>query len=110
MNTIMVRGVSMSNLEPTLQEVIDIVDDINKRMPEALGEEFSGVLLTVVHAGYCGTYVKMFGEVLWAEEDDDRDYLVDEQCEEIEEKEDLKEYLEAQIYNICKLILKGLDV
>lgn len=99
----------MSNLEPTLQEVIDTVYEINEGMPESVSD-IMGDLLIVTHNDYQGTYIKMLGYTLWSSDNDCRDYLVDGQCDEIEEKKDLKQYLEEQVYNICKLILKGLDV
>ena len=99
----------MSNFEPTLEEVVRVVADINDNMPEDLFD--LGITpLTVVCVSYYDVYVKAFGSVIWDNDNDDRDYLLDGDMKETNEKEDLYCYLKYKTERICKLILGGLDV
>lgn len=98
----------MSNFEPTLQEVVGIIEEINMEMPEELYD--LGISpLTVLVEPLCGFYVKAFGTCIWSEENDCRDYLVDEHLGEVDEKADLKEYLKCEMGRICNLIMLGVS-
>lgn len=98
----------MSNIDPTLEEVISIVDEINIAMPVALSEEYVSPL-TVVYETW-GIYgVKAFDIVVWSSSEDEREYLEGSEGRFIDEKEDLESYLRRTLTKICTVVLEGLN-
>lgn len=78
----------MSNIDPTIQEAIEVVDDINESFGEKAWENGIGVTLHY----FSHTYGIFFGDFhLWDADNDDRDE--DENGNKVELKQHVKEAL-----------------
>lgn len=92
----------MSNEEPTLQEVIDVVDELNYSLPET--SRGNGVAYNInVHEGVYT--IKLLGHCIWDSDNDCRGY-VDRLDGPV--KEDLRWYLRLQIIQCIGDISVGL--
>lgn len=98
----------MSNSNPSVKELLDVVEDINCKWWESGGADVFGVLLELQSDGY--THIlKCLGTAIWDSENDVRSYLEDDEgiCILVngeEQVEDLRIYIRNEIGSIINYL------
>jgi hypothetical protein len=75
---------------------LDIVEDLNNDIADRNGLEYY-MPFEFKSIGWQGSAIYFMGVFLWSEENDERDYI-----ENLDEKEDLKEFIIKQSLKILK--------
>ncbi len=101
-------------MKEDINDIVSIVEDINEGLYKQLGNETLLVCTVeiVPLAGYIG--VKFLDQMVWHNEDDNRDYIPAPGCEDMsrsdkeydENKEPLEGYLRKEIMKIVNQISK----
>jgi len=84
------------------REIIEAVNKINEDIQKQISAD-EYVLCTMTFAGWAGYIVKFCNFIIWASEEDEREYIVQDGQEEFEP---LEQYLRKEINKFADMVSK----